>query len=654
MKSKKIVFIFILSMLFLLSCASNLSEEIQGSHANIDNSVRPTARSHLYARVPGLSELRLQTLHTDRFNLRFSHTGHFYTENIYVEITASIEDAVIYYTTNGSDPVRGLTSQHNRRYTGPILISAGDSNTPTVLKARAFLSDDIYSNILTHTYFVSADIYSRFSQDLYVFSISSDPFNLFDHDRGILVAGRLREEWHAANPGRHANPPYPANFNIRGREGERPGYVQVINARGELVISQAIGIRVRGGWSRAASRQSLGLYARREYDPVFDRFYHDFFRFFNDLGRGRSTVRGTDTPVESFTQIVLRNGGNDRNGAHVREELSHTLAKQAGFLDYKGGVAPAAMFLNGEYRGFFWLQQMYPAYYFFDHYGEVPKSNIEVLYWFEEPHSVRMDGNDEAFHDFASRVCITNYIQYFAFQIYIANRDWPHNNLKFWRFNGEGGEAVNRYFDGKFRMLPYDMEMAWGMYGQNARERHIGRVRDTTASFRNLMRRDDMVEKFCNQMFDFIHTIFRPENVIEILYRLIDLQDDEIHFAIRRGASSTNRRQLERERESIVRFAESRAEHVIDDMARSFGLENRRYNVTVTGKAGTTVRLNTLSLDGAGVIESSYFTAHSVLLSADRHSFSHWIINGVRYDTPEIMLNSDKGSSIVAEVFLNN
>ena len=649
MKYRKLI-VLVLSTLVLASCYNIIPIE-ENSAVNI-NDTRQGARSHLYARVPGLSEMRLQTMRADRFNLRFSHTGIFYTETILVEITSDIEDAVIYFTTDGSYPVKGVTSRDNRRYTEPIRIPARTAaSAPTVIRARAFLCEEVYSDVLTHTYFVGSDIHSRFDENIYIFLITSDPVHLFDRYQGILVHGALREEWRAANPGVTARPPDPANFNLRGRESERPAYLQVINGRGELVISQSIGIRVRGAFSREAVRHSLALYARTEYDPVFDRFYHDFFRFFDDLTTGRTTIRGTDIPVEAYTQLVLRNGGNDRNSANMREELGQVLARQAGFLDYKG-IAPAVMFLNGEYRGFFWLQQFFPEYYFFDHYGEVPRSNIENLQWYEEPCSARIHIDENAFQAYSQLVCLDNYMLYFAFKIYVNNTDWPHNNLRFWRFNGEGGELINRYYDGMFRLLPYDFDMTF--QGQGFRDRQIMRVRDRFASFGNLMRRDDMVEKFCNQMFDLINTVFRFDNVYSVFNRIVYLQDPEIRFAISRGVSDTNNQRLNNGRSAILNFARNRAQYVIRDMYRSFGLANEIYNVRVIGKDGASVRLNTLTLDGAGTIESSYFTAHSVRLSADSPRFDHWMINGVRYDTPEVMLNSGKARNgdIIAEVFL--
>ena len=656
MKIQRAIFIIVVGLLLLLvACNIGGIEDnaVEAAGVGQNYAAAPDSRrSSLYERA-GLSPLQLQTARRldSYFNLRLSHNNLFYTEDIGVEIFTDVEGAEIYYTLDGSYPRRGVNTRNNRRFTGePIRIMAGDFNEPTVLRATAFLGD-IRSKTLTHTYFVSSMIHERFDENLFVFSIVSDPVHLYDHDYGILVPGRLREEFIAANPGRDIIPPDPANFNVRGMAGERPAHVEVFNSRGELLISQSIGIRVRGGWSRSASRKSLGLYARSMYDPVFDRFNYDFFRFFNDLGRGRKTIRGTDTPVEAFTQIVLRNGANDRGAAHMREEFTHVTAKRAGFLDYKG-VAPAAMFINGVYYGFFWLQYMYPTYYFFDHYGEVGRGDIEVLYWWELP-DARGVTDDEVFEAFTYVMDLDNFMRYFALQIFAANWDWPHNNMKGWRYVGPpGGELINRYFDGRIRMLLYDTE-SWGM-NSRARDRVIRRVRDSSPTFRNLLQREDMVEKFCNHMWDLIHSALTPWAIYDTHSRIVELQEPEIRFAISRGVSSTSNSTLNRERQVILDFATNRASYVADDMASSFRLSGELYYVTAVGKPGATIRLNTLELTGAGSLFSSYFAEHSVRLSTDSGQFSHWIINGQQFETREVILGHRLAQNgiIRAELFL--
>lgn len=644
-----IIMLILILFPVLSSCSNNKA-------APVDNPIdialeREDIRSDLYSTV-GLSGLKTKTASTDPFNLQVSHNDYFYSDDIHVEITCAIEDAEIYYTINGADPKKDVDSQSNCQYTEPILINKGDNNTPTVLKVKAFLGD-VESDVLTHTYFVSEQIDARFSESVYVVSLSSDPYNLYDYEYGILIPGKLRDEWLAANPRKWPEPPEPANFNIRGRDGERPAYVEILNSTGERLISQSIGIRVRGGWSRDAWRKSLGLYARSEYDPIFDKFYYDFFRHFDF--NGKTTVRGKSEPVEAYSALLLRNGGNDRGGANMREEFAQVLAKKAGFLDFKE-VAPAAVFLNGEYYGFFWFELFYSNSYFFDNYGETHKSNIEVLRysprWWDDIPSGSGVTDDEIFEEYAKIMDLDNLILYYAFEMYFNNWDWPHNNLKVWRYVGEGGEYINKYYDGKYRFLPYDME-GWSGY----RDRIIERVIGSSPHFGNLMRREDMIEKFCNQMFDLIHSVFTYESALSEYTKLVGLYDDEILMAIRRKVSETNRSSLQRERESILNFMENRAEYIIRDMYRSFKLSGEIYNVSITGKDGASVQLNTLELNGTGKLESRYFYEHSVKINAvinSGYQFGYWLINGQKYETAEVILNNEIAVDgiIIAELFL--
>lgn len=83
-----------------------------------------------------------------------------------------------------------------------------------------------------------------------VFSITSDPYNLYDYEYGILVPGKLRDDFIKNNPGKNIEPPDPANFNLRGRESEREVYLEIFEPDGTVVASQNAGIRVYGGWSK--------------------------------------------------------------------------------------------------------------------------------------------------------------------------------------------------------------------------------------------------------------------------------------------------------------------------------------------------------------------------------------------------------------------
>ena len=593
----------------------------------------------------------------DMFNLTLSHNNYFYTDAIYVEINSDIENAEIYYTLDSSPPSKENigTSKKNgiirgsRYYDGPVFLDKTDNNSPYILKAAAYFGEN-ESNIVTHTYFISPQIEKRFDKNTYVFSVSSDPYNLYDYENGILVEGKLRDDWNKANPGKWADPPEPANYNLEGRDGEREAHIEVLNSGGKLLISQNAGIRIHGGWSRAADKKSLALYARKEYDYIFNRFYYPFFLDDNDKKND-----GYESNILSYKTLLLRNGANDRGGAYVREEFSQSLAKKAGFLDYKE-FAPAAVFINGEYYGFFWLQTFYNKNYFFDKYGGDDKSFYERLYWYEEPAPGNFL-NETVFQKFLDSYDINNFMLYYAFEIYARNWDWPHNNRRMWRYTENGGALINKYLDGKYRMLLYDAEGGWGDWaGINEKTIHRIKTDNSAPVFTALLKRTDMQEMFCCQMFDLINTVFTYESMENELNRIAELYDYEIGVAVKKNVLGNSMENIKKDRKNILKFAEKRELYVTDDMVKSFKLSGDIYYVNIKGQKGAHITLNTLNLNGAGNIYSYYFYEHSVKLTVDLETgylFDHWLINGKKYENPEIFLNGSysENGRINAELF---
>ena len=592
----------------------------------------------------------------DMFNLALSHNNYFYTSAIYVEITSGIEDAEIYYSLDNSIPSKNNvgTSRRNgiivgsREYSEPIYLETTENNSPYILKFIAY-SKDMESRVFTHTYFVSPKINERFDENTFVFCISAEHDDLYGYENGILIEGKLRDEWKKAHPRENPNPPEPANFNIRGREGEREAYVEVFKQNGQLLISQTAGLRVHGGWSRANDRKSLALYARTEYDGIFDRFYYPFFE-----NNKRNDEYGSY--IYDYKTLLLRNGANDRGGAFMREEFGQSLAKQAGFLDYKP-YAPAAVFVNGEYYGFFWLQNFYHESDFISKYGGDNKNSIEIVELWEEPKAGNLS-NDTEFEKIEDMYDLDNFMLYYAFEIYGRNWDWPHNNRKLWRYSEEDGAYINKYYDGKLRMLLYDVEGGWGD-GSGNNEMTIQRIKNDGSApmFTALMRRADMQEKFCCQMFDLFNTVFVYENMEEKLNEIAGLYDYEIGMAIKKKVLGNSMENIKNGRKSILRFAQRREVYIIEDMIKSFKLSDSTYSVNAKGKSDAEITLNTLKLSGKGTLSSRYFTEHSVMLKAEANPgylFDYWEINGKKYDRPEIKLsdNLSSGGVINAEVFM--
>jgi len=301
----------------------------------------------------------------------FSQTGHFFDSNVSVAILSSNPYAEIHYTLNGGFPTTDSTI-----YTSPITITAGRNTDVTVLRAKAVYGDEI-SEILTHTFFVGQDVHRRFST--LVFSISANHADLYDFHTGIFVEGVTRRDYVRENPGTHVRPTTPANFNWRGREeGERPAHVEAFYADGTRILTQLCGLRVFGSWSRGEPIKSIRLIARRDYSPEAGRFHYPFFPdafMADEFG---------DTPIRAYNELILRNGGNDRNHGMIRHELGSTLARRAGFIDVSP-VRAASLFINGNFYGHMWLQTRCFEHFLQEVYG-TPTRDFDVIgrgeWWF--------------------------------------------------------------------------------------------------------------------------------------------------------------------------------------------------------------------------------------------------------------------------------
>ncbi len=295
----------------------------------------------------------------------------------------------------------------------------------------------------------------------YVFSITGEPADLTDKPKGLF---------------------YGMNYNLKGRDSERPVYVEVWDKDGNKILSQSAGLRIYGAYSRQNYLKSVKLFARESYDPENKNFKYNLFD---------TQKLYEDKPVKKYKRLVLRDSGNDYQFAWIRDELAQTLADKAGFTDCEA-VAPAIYYLNGEYRGFYWLHEVYSDSYFKNKYGDEGKNGEFVV--IEGNERNKSTGDDDEENVKASKeynasyaelsnldytddanyaklnafMDVENYIKYYAYNIYICNKDWPNNNYKCYRYYAPDGEKYEdgTIYDGRWRFLLHDMDYSMGLYSQ--------------------------------------------------------------------------------------------------------------------------------------------------------------------------------------------
>lgn len=589
-----------------------------------------------------------------------SHPDFFYNSDINVAITTSNRrpaGAEIYYTTDGTDP----TIEKAKKYEKPIKIAARNKTRATALKIKAFYKDGSEDS-LTHTYFVGKDVAERFNT--LVFSLTTDPHGLYDYEYGIMVEGKLRDEYKKDTGDMNPDPPAPANYNMRGIESERPVYVEVFEQDGTRVISQAAGMRVHGGWSRAYDPRSLKLIARKKYDTD-GKFKYNFLP-------GDNANDEYGTPITKYDRVILRTSANDRPYAFLRDELSAQLAKEAGFPDTHGH-RPVSVFLNGEYHGFAWLHESYDDNYLADTY-RAPDKNFAIMDIHENNNSYGYSvargeesvyddfdkmysyhkkdlTNDSIFAELEELLDVDNYLMYCAVQTYVDNRDWPRGNQKAWRYYAmDGVEVESEYLDGRWRYLLYDAEFAWGLYGappsNNTIARLLGLNNDEgggTLLFKALMERDDIVEKFSNILCDLADGAMSPLNVSNAVDEKMKLMYNELTTSYNSGIYEWGDiNYVQSQHRDIKSFANRRFSYIKDSLKRLYDYDEM-FEVNVRGANGAKVRLNTRELVGEGIILNSYFVGNTVEFSVepmDGFKFSHIVVNGKTYDVNVIQLSS--------------
>ncbi len=377
----------------------------------------------------------------------------------------------------------------------------------------------------------------------YVFSITGNPEDLTLKPDGLF---------------------YGENYELRGRESERTVHIDVWNPDGELILSQNCGLRIYGAYSRQSFLKSIKLFAREEYEPEQKTFKYNFF--------GKEKLDGSGKNMKKYKKLVLRNSGNDYQFAWIRDELNQTLAKDAGFEVYES-VAPAVYFLNGEYRGLYWLHESYDDKYFKELYGEEGKEGEFVVCEGGEQEKKTDDDDaivvkaateyNKAYNEFIKLdytvdanyeklekfMDVESYLKFFAYNIYLCNKDWPDNNYKCYRYyapDGEAYEATGSVYDGRWRFLLHDMDYTMGLYGHEECMANYDNLEDVMSPktededgneidnkryaplFTALMKRDECKQFFADFTMSLSKGALSKQNIGKVLEQMNDERIDEI------------------------------------------------------------------------------------------------------------------------------
>lgn len=448
--------------------------------------------------------------------VKFSKPGGFYPGILSLQLTVDEPGATIFYTLDGSSPTLA-----SAEYTQALVIS-----NKAVVRARAFKPGFGGGKISTENYFINP------LHSLPVVCVQTEPENLWDHENGIYVSGTNGITGYCSD--------LPRNWN---QDWERPANITFFEPDGTKGFQVNAGIKIGGGCSRGYKMKSFNIYLRS--------------KIYGDESIDYQVFPGLD--IHQYKRLKLRNGGNDWDQMLFRDGINQTILYNTVDLDLMA-YRPVVMYLNGEYWGVYGLREFFNEDYCASHFG-VDDQNLDIItnpqvnwpevnegdYTAFQTIKNHIQNNDlviPANYEFLlPRMDMSEYMNYHIAEIYLANYDWPANNVRVWRDRNGG----------KFRWMLYDLD-ATTNYGSwsdsNASTNSIAFATATngdpwpngpesTLFLRKLLKNEEFRNEFVQRTATYRKLFFSPERINPMVDSLQQMLESEMPRHINRWLANT-------------------------------------------------------------------------------------------------------------------
>ena len=422
----------------------------------------------------------------------FSVAEGFYPGKQTISLSTTSLTAEIRYTIDGSEPT--ITS---RQYIGaPITFTKTG-----LIRATSFSKiDKLPSRSVANTYFITTTGHS-----VPVLSIITNKSNLYG-STGI--------------------------FDNTDQDWERSCYVEYFDKDKKKLFEQFSGIQIDGG---AGGSRSLPQ--------------HSFRLEFDNKAYGEGNV---DYPLipdrpnrKHYKSLYLRNGSNQWLTFQFKDAMECKIMSYQTKNDYSN-CTPAVVYINGAYFGVYEMREKVNDEYFEENYKATIDSTFHLLslsYYYDSILRALNGSVDTFTNDYNKFIRLntsaTDYLQkadhvldvdyytdYIVAQSWIANTDWPYNNIKIvkgdftnhrWRFILQDLEWsllpngwTNSYTDHIAFMLNYDSNMPYLRF------------------WKELIKNPTYKKNFINRFADIMNSSYLPQNTNAIAQSVYDASVSEM------------------------------------------------------------------------------------------------------------------------------
>lgn len=530
-----------------------------------------------------------------------------------------------------SSPVTVTLPQGSRCATGgaeptinssPVTQSLNISAT-TVLRCVTYVDGAYRSEMLNRTYVFETQ------PSLPALFVTTDPESMFNLDTGLYMTGdgaQMMEPHKGANY--WSNRELPVYVELVEPGAKQPGF----GIMGDFKIS--------GQYSRAKEKKSFSVTFREQYGEK--RLKYNLFPDHPELTK--------------FKAFSVRNFGNNCGNDYVRDRVGTQISEGLD-VDYQRGRY-VIVYYNGVYYGIHDMRERNNEYYYETKYG-LDANDIDLLDAHDEAtagssadYVAMMDWlqsnslTDAAnYKKIADQIDIDNYINYMQTEMFVNNRDWPHNNMKKWRvasqktkwkwfiYDTDFGFGTN-YSMNTTNIFSYvtsasgtEMAAGFGMGGGsgNARE---------TLLLRKLLENASFARAFVNRFVVLLASYFTSDRILDMVNNLQSQVQSEM--ARDQEFWGFNASSMEQDLATIKSFATSRQQQITTEMETFFSL-NSPAPLTIGYSGSGTVLVDGLSI-GKSSITANFYTNVPLTLTAKATNgsvFAGWS-DGVKDETRTI------------------
>ena len=471
-----------------------------------------------------------------------------------VELGCNTDGSDIYYTLNGDTP-----SQEN----GTLYASPIEVNQNTVIRARAYKTGMLYSEIATGSY-ILPDVYyeecKSLGERLPVVSLAINNDDVYDDTIGFYVEGKN---------GIASTCTPESNYNQDWMRSANFEYI----LDGKVVDSQEVEVGVYGGCTRIHVAKSLKIKANKR------------------SGRNKMTYTAffPDRTYKKYKSLALRNGGNGYSYVQPRWRDMFIQSLGVGMnLDLQA-AQPVSFYLNGKFYGMMILTERTDEDYVYHNYGldedEIDMLHVSTGYVCDngtiKAYNKMIDyvsnnyDDDDFYEKLENYMDIDNYIDYQILEQYVGNTDWVTNNTKLWR----------KHDGGKFRWITFDtdfglskaskvdtcmLDFATTLMKNGSMERSI-------VLMKSCMKNEDFRWRFLDQYIDRLENQFTDEKIDSNLDSIESLTARDMYVTLKNAAflgCPGNSETYNEEIENMRTFAKLRKKYVVEQLKKEFALGN--------------------------------------------------------------------------------